>query len=261
MKKKCEPYTCGICCLPPPGRHEMEEQLACIMGLCPYGRTMNMDAIRERIYAERKQMVRDKKRKERAREKERKKEEAKENAFLPNVSPAMKKLRYNKLTPVQADAKAMILRYRFNVMVTLTFSSKGGVSLTTAASIFGRFVGILRRTVFGKDSKRILPMIPVVEGSFEQLGNGNKALGMRERTHIHCLLQLDGDPLDYKEVVRAVWVKTSGRCGNPDVYCPNSDDWFIPLATEEERHWAASYLVKGFKSDTLGLLVNYIPPA
>ena len=70
-------------------------------------------------------------------------------------------------------------------------------------------------------------------------------------------MQLPGDMDENRALVRKLWVRTSRLiCGDPNVYCPNSDDWFIKLSTRDEQRTYIGYAVKHMQADCTGLLFD-----
>jgi hypothetical protein len=160
---------------------------------------------------------------------------------------------------INTEARAWLLsRAEYNVMVTHTFRGDYGVSYEQAKRIFGLFVRRLRDELFGRRSRRRIPMAPVVEDYKEQLQQRGVEVGEREGTHIHCLMALPGPPADYKEVVRRLWEDSHESCGKPRVYCPGSDKWFLEISNAELRGVLMSYVLKRCEFDVDGLLVQYL---
>lgn len=167
---------------------------------------------------------------------------------------------YHWATDLQEAAKSWVLkRAEYNVMATFTFRKDEGVSYGEAKWMFGLFVRRLRDALWGRRSnrKRRLALVPVVEDYKEQLQRRG-IVDCREGTHIHCLMALPGDPMDYKEVVHRLWVGTHPFCGEPKVYCPDSDDWYVPITNEHLRGVYAGYILKRCQFDVDGLLVQYM---
>src|SRR5690606_7369534 len=124
-----------------------------------------------------------------------------------------------------------LLRGEHNVMVTLTFSGHEGVTYKGAEKVFGIFAHQLKCHLFGRNSRRRIPMCPIVEDYGAEMMWSTSPGGVRQGTHIHCLMRLPDDPLNYKEVVRQLWRASGPLCGDPKTNCPGSDDWFRPLTT------------------------------
>lgn len=158
----------------------------------------------------------------------------------------------------QATIDWLCDRAEHNVMVTFTFKSANGVGYGEAKWIFGLFVRRLRDRLLGRRSKRKIPMAPVLEDYREQLQSRGLTTDVREGTHVHCLMQLPGNPMDHMDMVREVWAGSHEKCGEPTVYCPGSDLWFLPIGSEGLRATLTGYVVKRFELDVDGLLVQYM---
>lgn len=152
----------------------------------------------------------------------------------------------------------LLENYPTNTFVTLTFSAEAGVSYSDAEGAFGSFVHRLRSHLHGAKSKKLIPMVPVVEG-YDKCYGMSKKLGMRESTHIHCLMNLDGNPKDLMHVVRRCWLDSSPLCGDPHIYCPNSDDWFLDLDTVKKRRIFVNYSLKTCTTNLDAVLVKFVP--
>lgn len=169
-------------------------------------------------------------------------------------------LRIYKRTPLQINLGAWLDEVKWNLMVTLTFRHPDGVSKALAEKIFGRFLKKLRAILIRKGTNNKIPMAAVVEDSREQLRELGLSIDGREGTHIHFLTRVRGgeDPYKYKEAIRLAWIATNRLCGEPRVYCPNSDKWFLPLTSDEMRRGFTGYVLKHHGHDTLGLLIQYL---
>lgn len=142
-----------------------------------------------------------------------------------------------------------------NAFVTLTFRDEGKVSYAYAERTFGRFINSLRGALFGKRSKRRLALVPVIEGydrsSFYRTRNDL-------HIHIHCLIQLPGTPREHMSTVAELWKGTDRRCGDPDVYCPNSNDWFLTPDSDDFKDKVTTYSLKTCGADTDAILWKYV---
>lgn len=163
----------------------------------------------------------------------------------------------NKQTKMQTDARDWLLRVEPNVFVTLTFNSEMGVNGECARRVFGTFAHKLKCQLFGKNSKKRIGMCPVIEGSDAE-GESLDAEGRREQTHIHCLMRLPGNPMDYMEMVGRFWMESSRFCGNPKVYCPNNNDWFLEISSSEKRRALTNYVLKTCSIDIDAVLHEFV---
>jgi len=159
-------------------------------------------------------------------------------------------------TELQKVTRDWLLRGEPNVIVTLTFRSEDKVTFENAVKVFGTFAHQLKSHFFGEKSKKRIYMVPVVEGYQAPQMEG---LAADKRTHIHCLMRLPDDPSAYKGVIREVWMASSGICGDPNVYCPNNDDWFLVLDSEERKRVFTNYVLKTCGIDTEAVLWKFVP--
>lgn len=155
------------------------------------------------------------------------------------------------LTLNERATEWLLERSEYNAMVTFTFDSEFGVSYETAKLVFGIFVRKLRDELLGRKSRRRIPMAPVVE-------DYGAAMGGREGTHIHCLMTLPGNPMSYMDVIQRVWRGAHATCGDPKVYCPDSDQWYLEISSAELRATLVGYVLKRCQLDLDGLLVQYM---
>jgi hypothetical protein len=162
-------------------------------------------------------------------------------------------------TRLQAEMRDWILRGDPNSFVTLTFRSERGVSYRRAEKEYGAFAHELKCQLFGEKSTKRIFMVPIIEGYAKEQQRTALLDAPGEHTHIHCLIRFPGNPMDYKEIVRQIWIATSGVCGDPDVYCPNSDAWFQELATDESKRIRTNYVLKTCGQDTEALLCKFVP--
>ena len=65
--------------------------------------------------------------------------------------------------------------------------------------------------------------------------------------------------MTYKEVVRKLWRSSGKWCGNPNVNCPNRDDWFIELDEEHAKNEMTDYVLKKCDDNFDGVLVMFMP--
>lgn len=185
------------------------------------------------------------------------------DADLSDASVAIASSPYdgNWSTPLQRATKRWVLkRAEYNAMVTFTFSKEGGVGYEEAKWIFGLFMRRFRDEIWGRRSNRNrrIPIVPVVEDYREQLQKRGNGVDAREGTHIHCLVAFPSEPLSYKDVVQRVWAGTHPWCGNPSVYCPDSDGWFVQISNDSLRRVYSGYILKRCRIDVDGLLLQYM---
>ena len=162
-------------------------------------------------------------------------------------------------TEFQRQAADWLLSAEHNAMVTLTFSGDAGVSYKLAEKAFGSFAHKLKCHLFGANSKKRIPMCPIVEDFGGEMMWSTSAADTRQGTHIHCLMRLPGCPMTYKEVVRKLWRSSGKWCGNPNVNCPNRDDWFIELDEEHAKNEMTDYVLKKCDDNFDGVLVMFMP--
>lgn len=162
-----------------------------------------------------------------------------------------------KQTKTQTDAREWLLRVEPNVFVTLTFKSEMGVERDYAEKVFGTFMHKLKCQLFGRNSKKRIWMCAVIEGNDAE-GASSNAEGCREQTHIHCLMRLPGNPMDYMEMVSRFWVESSQICGNPKIYCPNNNNWFLEISNSEKRRALTNYVLKTCSMDIDAVLHDFV---
>jgi len=144
-------------------------------------------------------------------------------------------------------------------MVTLTFSGDEGVTYNFAEKAFGAFVHKLKCHLFGRNSKKRIAMCPIVEDYGTEMMWSTSPAGVRQGTHIHCLMRLPGSPMDYKDVVRKLWRSSGRRCGDPRVNCPGKDDWYVEIDSEHDRAELTNYALKMCEDNADGILVLFVP--
>lgn len=152
----------------------------------------------------------------------------------------------------------LIVGYQPNVFMTLRPNVEGGTSYVQMVKAFGAFAHTVKNKLFGRNSRKRLFLFPVVE----KFGSGyayDSLCKPSEAIHIHCMATLPGDPREYEPLVRDTWLNASPISGDPYVYCPTNDKWFVSLSTEAEARIYASYIVKGCQGDTLPILWKYVP--
>jgi hypothetical protein len=162
-------------------------------------------------------------------------------------------------TALQAQAADWILRGEHNVMVTLTFAGDDGVSYKFAEKAFGTFAHKLKCQLFGRNSKRRIAMCPIVENYGTEMMWSTSLAGVRQGTHIHCLMRLPENPMDHKEVVRKLWRSSGPRCGDPKINCPNGKDWYVEMKNEHDRVGLTNYALKKCEQNVDGILVKFVP--
>ena len=181
------------------------------------------------------------------------------NEELFNQGDKMNSDKYELQTPLQAKTRDWILEMDPNVFITFTFRAENGVSYDQANKIYGKFASKMRIRFFPKNSKRRLLMVPVVEG-YGKNRTCSETSKREERTHIHCLMRLPGDPMLYMEAIRKLWVSSSRACGNPNIYCPSDKRWFVSLVTLEDKINFTNYALKTCGQDTEAVLWKFVPP-
>lgn len=165
----------------------------------------------------------------------------------------------NLRTDLQVQTADWLLSSEHNVMVTLTFSGRNGVSYKFAEATFGTFAHKLKCYLFGTNSKKRIAMCPIVEGFGTEMMWSTSPSGVRQGTHIHCLMRLPGSPMDHKDVVRKLWRTSGQRCGDPIVNCPGRDNWYVEIDAEHDRTELTSYVLKKCEEDIDGILVKFVP--
>lgn len=144
---------------------------------------------------------------------------------------------------------------QYNAFVTLTFVPDASVSYNSAKISFGRFLHRLKIQLFGRNSKKRLAVVPVVE----KFDRNNLYLGSSElNTHLHVLIRFPGDPLAYKAMVAKIWRSSSRAAGNPAIYCPDDDQWFLTPTWETFNEDMAGYLAKTCTINTDAVLWKYV---
>lgn len=163
-----------------------------------------------------------------------------------------------QLSELQLATRDFALSGDVNVFGTFTFDAERGVGYGQAEDIFGTFIHALKCHLFGRNSKKRIHLFPVVEGYWRDQAMARR-LGIREGTHIHALMNLPHDPLSYRDVVRELWMDSHSVCGDPHVYCPKSDKWFLDIRGAGLREVYAEYAVKTCAIDTDAVLWKYVP--
>ena len=160
-------------------------------------------------------------------------------------------------TKLQEATRDLILKGNPNNFTTLTF--KENVSFKYARECYGSFASGLKRELFGWKSRKRILMFPVVESTGDGMNRATHHDIFGGRIHIHSVMGLPGNPQDHKELVLNLWMQSGGLCGNPCVYCPNSDDWFLDFDDKQKRRVMANYAVKTCANDHAGVLWDFVP--
>lgn len=160
-------------------------------------------------------------------------------------------------TELQRGLASHFLQDNYNAFITLTFRSEDSVSYDYAEKTFGRFMHALRCSLFKERCTYRMPLVPVVESYPGRPLCSGAPCDPIERTHIHCCIKLPGNPLDHKELVRKRWLGAGGVCGDPQIYCPNGEDWYIPLYTPAVMRKYVNYSLKQCCSDHQPVLWNF----
>ena len=162
-------------------------------------------------------------------------------------------------TALQVQTADWLLRGEHNVMVTLTFSGDDGVSYKFAEKAFGTFAHKLKSHLFGTKSKKRIAMCPIVEDYGTEMMWSTSPEGVRQGTHIHCLMRLPDSPMDHKDVVHRLWRDSGRLCGDPKVNCPGKDDWYVEIDTEHDRIELTDYVLKKCEDNIDGILLKFVP--
>ena len=162
-------------------------------------------------------------------------------------------------TALQVQTADWLLRGEHNVMVTLTFSGDDGVSYKFAEKAFGIFAHKLKSYLFGNKSKKRIAMCPIVEDYGTEMMWSTSPTGVRQGTHIHCLMRLPDSPMDHNDVVHRLWRDSGRLCGDPKVNCPGKDDWYVEIDTEHDRIELTDYVLKKCEDNIDGILLKFVP--
>ncbi len=162
-------------------------------------------------------------------------------------------------TALQVQTADWLLRGEHNVMVTLTFSGEDGASYKFAEKAFGAFAHKLKCHLFGTNSKKRIAMCPIDEDYGTEMMWSTSSAGVRQGTHIHCLMRLPGSPMDHRDLVRKLWRSSGRRCGDPKINCPNRDDWYVEMKEEHDRFELTNYALKKCENNIDGILVKFVP--
>lgn len=144
-------------------------------------------------------------------------------------------------------------------MVTLTFSGEDGVGYKFAEKGFGAFARKLKCHLFGRNSKKRIAMCPIVEDYGTEMMWSTSPAGVRQGTHIHCLMRLPGSPMEHKRVIHRLWRASGLRCGDPKVNCPGKDDWYVEIDTDHDKKKLTNYVLKKCEDNTVGILLKFVP--
>lgn len=138
--------------------------------------------------------------------------------------------------------------------VTLTFADKEGTSFVYAKTVFGRFVRHLRSSLYGPDSRKRFPMFPVVE-KYCRSNERQREVG----THIHLLINLQGDPAWLAVVVAQAWRKSGKFCGDPKKNTKDNNDlWFKPINNDDIATTFSDYIVKTCRDNMDAVLLDFV---
>lgn len=156
---------------------------------------------------------------------------------------------------IRLAATRWIASTKYNAFVTLTFCAESNLSYNRVARIFGRFLHRLKVQLFGRNSKKRLSLVPVIE-KFDR-DNLYRARGDLN-THVHVLIRFPGNPQEYKALVARLWKSSSRVCGDPAIYCPKDDGWFLTSKSESFSEEMAGYLTKTCTINTDAVLWQYV---
>lgn len=136
-------------------------------------------------------------------------------------------------TKYQQAMDQFLSRCKWNCMVTLTFSPRGGrVSRVQAEARFGRLIRSLGLKKFGSKSRR-----KIANASFiEQTTN--------EVPHIHSMMKLGGTAEENRKLLRALWTKVHSSCGDPSEHDKGGEKWYVEIIDEENRGRLRRYVAK-----------------
>ena len=175
------------------------------------------------------------------------------------VRAAMKEENKNNVrqTELQKALAEGFLQDDYNAFITLTYKTEGSVSYAYARRTFGRFMHAVRCSLYKETCTYRMPLVPVVESYPGRPLCSGAPYFPTERTHIHFCIKLPGNPLDHKEMIRRKWLDAGGACGDPSVYCPNGENWYIPLSEPAEIEAYVNYLLKQCCTDSEPLLLDF----
>lgn len=162
------------------------------------------------------------------------------------------------LSRLQVATSEFLLSGDLNVFGTFTFGTARGVGYEKASRIFGTFAHALKSHLFGRNSRKRIQLVPVIEGYRRDQAIAHD-LGIRQGTHIHCLMNLPHAPPSYRDVVRDLWINSDSACGDPKVYCPKSDKWFLDISNTNLQKKFVDYVLKTCVMDTDAVLWKYVP--
>ena len=167
---------------------------------------------------------------------------------------------FDSQTPIQATLRDNFLKSAPNVNVfgTLTFNSEHGVSYWEAKKIFGKFIRLLNAYLYGIKSKKRILILPVVEKSGVEHGGGPYV--KYDGTHIHFVADIPGGATATQETVRKLWIASSKIAGDPNIYCPNSDDWYQTIWNYESKNSLIQYTIKTCRINTNTVLWDFVQP-
>lgn len=167
---------------------------------------------------------------------------------------------YEAQTPIQKDLRDGFISSNpsVNVFGTLTFDSEHGVSFNHAKKVFGKFIRLVKAHYYGVKSKKRIRILPVIEKSLVEHGGSRYA--RQDGTHIHFIADIPGHPADSLPIIKSLWKASSRIAGNPDVYCPKSNDWYQILKNHEGQLAATQYTIKSCRINTQTVLWEFVQP-
>ncbi|GAB2805131.1 hypothetical protein [Dyella kyungheensis] len=158
-------------------------------------------------------------------------------------------------TDLQRSAINWLREAKVNAFITYSFRKE--VSFTAAEKIFGTYAYGLKSAFFGRNSTKRFPMVPIVE-KYHQGDSYAALLTPEEGIHIHCFMQLPDYPCNHKETIRELWTKSDQRCGDPAVYCPKDDGWFVEIKTSDDQDRLINYALKTCQQNTDAVLWKFV---
>lgn len=166
----------------------------------------------------------------------------------------------NELTPLQLALRDNFLKSApmVNVFGTLTFNTEFGVSYSQAKKIFGKFIRLLKAYLYGEKSKKRIFILPVVEKSGIENGGGEYV--KYDGTHIHFVAYIPNGATATQEIIRVLWMASSKLAGDPNVYCPDSNEWYQPLFNYEAKISTIQYTIKTCRINTNTVLWDFVQP-
>lgn len=141
-----------------------------------------------------------------------------------------------------SETAGWITKTQWNYFVTLTF--KGEITDANALYQFTGFVKRMNYQIFGKRSKRRIPMFPVIEHT--KCGN----------PHFHLMVGNNDDFIGDK--LKLLIMDTWSRSSFVDRYhMMRTNDWFQPIETSTESK-AVRYCLKTARNDIDCVILDHV---